>query len=53
MLAGALIKGEVGAQAVQSATQMAEFYAIRAAAHDSRTTRDKPIVDANTTPWDR
>lgn len=53
MLAGALIKGDVGAQAVQSATQMAEFYASRAAAHDSRTTRDKPVVDANTTPWDR
>ena len=53
MLAGALIKGDVGAQAVQSATQMAEFYSSRAAAHDSRTTRDKPVVDANTTPWDR
>lgn len=53
MLAGALIKGDAGAQAVQNATQMAEFYASRAAAHDSRTTRDKPVVDANITPWDR
>ena len=53
MLAGALIKGDAGAQAVQNATQMAEFYASRAASHDSRTTRDKPVIDANTNPWER
>ncbi len=32
---------------------MAEFYMQKAAAFDSRTTREKPIVDANTHPWDR
>ena len=53
MLAGALIKGDDGAAAVQNATRMAEFYAERAAAFDSRTTRDKPVVDTNTNPWDR
>ena len=53
MLAGALIKGDAGAQAVQNATQMAEFYSNRAAAFDSRTTRDKPVIDANINPWDR
>ena len=53
MLAGALIKGDEGMGAVRNATQMAEFYMQRAAAFDSRTTREKPVVDANTNPWDR
>lgn len=53
MLAGALIKGDEGAAAVQNASRMAEFYAERAAAFDSRTTREKPVVDTNTNPWDR
>ena len=53
MLAGALIKGDEGMGAVRNAGQMAEFYMQRAAAFDSRTTREKPVVDANTNPWDR
>ena len=53
MLAGALIKGDEGMGAVRNAGQMAEFYMQKAAAFDSRTTREKPVVDANTNPWDR
>ena len=53
MLAGAVIKGDEGMAAVRNAGQMAEFYMQKAAAFDSRTTREKPIVDANTNPWDR
>jgi hypothetical protein len=53
MLAGALIKGDEGMNAVRNASQMAEFYGQRAAAFDSRTTREKPVVDTNTNPWDR
>ena len=53
MLAGALIKGDDGAAAVQNATRMAEFYTEKAAAYDSRSTREKPVVDGNTNPWDR
>ena len=53
MLAGALIKGDEGMGAVRNASQMAEFYMQKATAFDSRTTREKPVVDANTNPWDR
>jgi hypothetical protein len=53
MLAGALIKGDDGAAAVQNATRMAEFYTEKAAAYDSRSTREKPVVDGNINPWDR
>lgn len=53
MLAGTLIKGDEGIAAVRNASQMAEFYSQRAAAFDSRTTREKPVVDTNTNPWDR
>ena len=53
MLAGTLIKGDEGMAAVRNASQMAEFYSQRAAAFDSRTTREKPVVDTNTNPWDR
>jgi len=53
MLAGALIKGDDGAAMVQRCLQMAEFYTTRAAAFDSRTTRNKPVVGTNTNPWDR
>lgn len=53
MLAGTLIKGDEGMAAVRDASQMAEFYSQRAAAFDSRTTREKPVVDTNTNPWDR
>jgi hypothetical protein len=53
MLAGTLIKGDEGMNAVRNASQMAEFYSQRAAAFDSRTTREKPVVDTNTNPWDR
>ena len=50
---GTLIKGDEGMAAVRNASQMAEFYSQRAAAFDSRTTREKPVVDTNTNPWDR
>lgn len=53
MLAGALIKGDDGAAAVQNATRMAEFYTAKASAYDSRSTREKPVVDGNINPWDR